>query len=103
MGEPLRAQGHDVLALQERPDLDGLSDKAVLELAITEQRILVTCNGKHFVPLLAALAGAQRTHAGCIVLWRVQHRHHGTILETIATALARYPNPGDWVDRVASG
>jgi hypothetical protein len=48
----LREDGHDILALSERPDLEGLSDPGVLALAASERRILVTRNSRDFAPLL---------------------------------------------------
>jgi predicted nuclease of predicted toxin-antitoxin system len=38
----LRARGHDVVAIQERDDLRGLSDGRVLLAACAERRVVVT-------------------------------------------------------------
>jgi predicted nuclease of predicted toxin-antitoxin system len=48
----LREDGHGVLALSERLDLEGLVDPEVLALAALDGRILVTRNGRDFAPLL---------------------------------------------------
>lgn len=42
VGGALRALGHDVPALDEERQLEGLPDDEVLTLAATERRILVT-------------------------------------------------------------
>ncbi len=69
IGGPLRAVGHDVLALAEEPGLEGLDDPLVLELAAAEGRVLVTRNSRDFAPLAREWAEAQRTHAGMILIW----------------------------------
>lgn len=98
----MRSDGHDVLALQEHDLYEGLPDAEVLELAIRDARIVVTCNAKHFVPLLVGLADGHRSHSGCILLWRVQHQKHGTILGAVRSLLAIHTAAADWVDRSAS-
>ena len=40
IARPLRQDGHDVLALSERSDLEGLADADVLALAASDERIL---------------------------------------------------------------
>ena len=50
----LRSHGHDVAHLQER-GLDTLADREILQLAITEKRIIVT-HDLDFTDLLAASA-----------------------------------------------
>src|SRR5947209_5193914 len=51
MGAALRAAGRDVLALAEDASFEGLDDPLVLELAASQQRILVTRNSRGFAPL----------------------------------------------------
>ncbi|MGE5227728.1 MAG: DUF5615 family PIN-like protein [Planctomycetaceae bacterium] len=95
---PLRADGHDVLALAEAPELDGLTDQQVLELASEQRRIVITRNAKDFAPLLRVWAEAGRHHAGCILVWSLPHDRFGAILRAVRAQLATRPRPRDWQD-----
>jgi predicted nuclease of predicted toxin-antitoxin system len=64
----LRQAGYDVVAVAERVDLVGGSDRAVLEVATTEERAVITNNVKDFRPLAAERLAQGRTHAGLILL-----------------------------------
>ena len=60
----LRHLGHDVVTLAELGKAgQAITDKAILELATTDQRAIVTLNRKHFV----RLHEADPSHAGIIV------------------------------------
>ncbi len=62
--ERLRQLGHEVLTLQDAGQANqSLSDVAVLHLARTEGRALLTMNRRHFVRLHGASSG----HAGIVV------------------------------------
>jgi predicted nuclease of predicted toxin-antitoxin system len=61
LAEKLRAQGHDVVAVSEDPDLVGSDDESVLAYANTAQRCLITENVQDF----AALANTPRTTESC--------------------------------------
>lgn len=64
----LRDAGYDVLAVADRDDLVGRSDRIVFEVAGREGRALVTNNVKDFRPLAAEWLAAGRTHPGLILL-----------------------------------
>lgn len=64
----LRQRGHDVVAVVDRTDLVGCSDRIILEVASSELRAVVTNNIKDFRPLAAEWLARGRTHAGLIVL-----------------------------------
>lgn len=49
----LRAQGHDVIAVAERPELRGRPDRVHLASLPDEQRVIVTRDLGDFRPLLA--------------------------------------------------
>jgi predicted nuclease of predicted toxin-antitoxin system len=68
VGKSLTERGHDVRALGSEPELEGLSDPNVLELATAEGRILVTANVRDFEPLLREWAGEERPHSGVILV-----------------------------------
>lgn len=95
IARPLREDGHDVLALSERPDLEGLADPDVLALAASE-RILITRNSRDFAPLLRVWAEAGRPHAGCILVWTLQHDEFGPILQGLRRLLSERPAQSAW-------
>lgn len=98
IGSALRDRGHDVLALNEHPDLEGLDDPDVLRLAVEEGRIVVTFDVKDFVPLFREWGEAGRTHAGCILVHGIDHRDHGPLLAGLDQLFTRHPNPIHWHD-----
>lgn len=98
VGDALRADGHDVLALDEDADLGALADVDVLALAAAERRLLVTFDARHFPPLLREWAEAGRTHHGCIVAYGLDHAEFGLILRGIRRLLDERPRPEDRLD-----
>jgi predicted nuclease of predicted toxin-antitoxin system len=97
---PLRTAGHDVLALAEDPTLEGLDDPAVLELAASENRVLITRNSWDFAPLAREWAEAQRPHAGMILIWTLDHSQFRKIVEGIERCIDQLPKQKGWVDLV---
>ncbi|MCC6617869.1 MAG: DUF5615 family PIN-like protein [Chloroflexi bacterium] len=95
---PLRKAGHDVQALSERADLEGLADPEVLALAAAEERILVTRNSRDLAPLLREWAEAGRSHAGCVLIWTLKHDDFGPILEGLERLLTERPVQTTWRD-----
>ena len=90
IGGPLRDTGHDVLALAEDARPEGLADPVVLELAATQQRVLITRNSRE----------AQRTHAGMILIWTLDHSQFAVILEAVQRLLDQRPEQEEWRDLV---
>ena len=68
IGVVLRAAGYDVLAVADRQDILGCSDRIVFETASREVRALVTNNIKDFRPLAAEWLATGRIHPGLILL-----------------------------------
>ncbi len=68
IGEALQERGHDVRAISGDKELEGLDDAGVLERATREERVLVTANIVDFVPLIAGLNKAGKSHAGCVLI-----------------------------------
>lgn len=91
IARPLRRDGHDVTALSERPDLEGLADPDVLALAAAEDRILVTRNSRDVAALLREWAEGGRSHAGCILIWTLRLDEFGPILEGLRSLLHERP------------
>jgi hypothetical protein len=85
-----------VRALQQEPGLKGLDDAAVLAFSADDERILVTRNSKDFAPLLIAWARGGEQHAGCILIWSLDHADHDRIVTEVQQLLHDYPRPEDW-------
>lgn len=98
IGDALRADHHDVLALDEDAELGALPDADVLALAAADRRILVTFDQRHFAPLLREWAEAGQTHAGCILVYGLDHSDFGLILRGIRQLLHARPRQEDWTD-----
>jgi hypothetical protein len=98
VADRLRDMGHDVLALAEDAAFEGLSDPQVLELATTEQRVLVTGNSRDFAPLAREWAEAQRAHAGLILIWTLDHSQFTGIVAGVELYLERWPAQDQWRD-----
>jgi hypothetical protein len=98
IGSALQARGHDVLSLAADASLGALDDPQVLELAAQQGRILVTRNSRDFAPLLREWAEADRHHAGCILIWTLNHHEFAAIMEGVARLRSDRPNPEQWTD-----
>lgn len=94
----LREAGHDVLALAEDATFEGLPDQQVLELAASEQRLLVTRNSRDFAPLARQWAEARRSHAGIILIWTLDHSQFAEIVAGIERQLQQRPSHEQWRD-----
>jgi hypothetical protein len=68
LADALRDMGLDVYGVVERPDLRGLPDELVLDLATGEQRVLVTCNVPDFLQLDHQWRADARVHAGVVLV-----------------------------------
>jgi predicted nuclease of predicted toxin-antitoxin system len=95
IGDPLRRH-HDVRAIADEPELDGLHDELVLELASREERILVTRNSRDFAPISRSWAEAGREHAGVILIWTLTHRQYAEIIRGIETWIEEMPDASSW-------
>jgi predicted nuclease of predicted toxin-antitoxin system len=98
IGSPLERRGHDVVSLAADIALGALDDPLVLEFAATESRILITRNARDFAPLLREWAEAGRHHAGCILIWTLDHHQFGAIIRAVTALLDGRPSPRDWYD-----
>jgi predicted nuclease of predicted toxin-antitoxin system len=98
VGRRLRARGHDVSALDQEPVLEGLDDEEVLATAAAEQRILVTHNVRDFPVTLREWAAAQRSHAGVILVYGIDHREFAVVVRGIERCLELYPDTAGWQD-----
>ena len=98
VGRRLEQHGHDVRALDQEPALEGLDDDEVLALAMSEQRILVTHNVADFPRILREWAAAQRSHAGVILVYGIDHSEFALIGRGIERWHGLRPDQADWTD-----
>lgn len=98
IGSALRAQGHDVVSLASDAALGALDDPQVLELAAEQNRILVTRNSRDFAPILREWAESGRHHAGCILIWTLDHHEFGAIIRNVTHLLHDRPDAKQWRD-----
>lgn len=85
IAENRRTAGHDVLA-RRRP---ARRCAPAARAAAAEERVLITRNSRDFAPLARQWAEAQRSHAGLILIWTLEH----TQFEQIVAGIERYPEP----------
>jgi hypothetical protein len=98
VGGPLRENGHDVRALDQERELEGLDDEDVLELASEDGRILVTHNVADFPEVLRDWAGGGRSHAGVILVYGIDHSEFGLDVRGIERWLKLRRRQEDWFD-----
>lgn len=76
----LRALGHDVVGVKERPELIGLKDEQLFPLIVADGRAMVTENWAHFSRLVWQAAEEGLEHFGVIFTSAEQlPRGRGTI------------------------
>ncbi|HEX3517409.1 MAG TPA: DUF5615 family PIN-like protein [Solirubrobacteraceae bacterium] len=80
------------------PPTRGLPDPHVLELAAAEQRILITRNSRDFAPLARQWAEAQRSHAGLMLIWTLDHSRFAKVAAGVERQLAQRPTQEQWQD-----
>lgn len=98
ISSPLSERGHDALSLAADATLSALDDPEVLALAAEEDRILVTRNARDFAPILREWAEAGRHHAGCILIWTLQHNEFARIVDGVTALFDARPDPEEWRD-----
>lgn len=84
----LRQAGYDVVAVGERDNLVGSSDRVVLEVAAVEKRAVITNNVKDFRPLAAGRLAQGGSHAGLILLPSKRTRTRAAVA-TLACAIEK--------------
>jgi hypothetical protein len=83
VGRRLTKASHDALALDQDATLSRLADEEVLTLAAEQERIVITHNVRHFVPVARSSAEARRTHHG-LILVTLPHTDYSAILRVAA-------------------
>lgn len=95
----LRHQGHDTVAVGERPELRGLPDPDLFDAAQIEDRVLVTYNWDDFLALDRQFRDRGRVHHGIVIInphrFPQGDRTTGGLIASLATFLgAEPPYPG---------
>jgi hypothetical protein len=85
-----------VLAINEDTELAALPDPAVLSLAAREGRMLITFNHRDFAPLVRDWAEARHDHAGCVIVYGIDHSEFGLLLMRLRTLLESRPIQNEW-------
>lgn len=91
----LRKAGYDVLAVADRDDLVGRTDRVILEAATRDGRAVITNNIKDFRPLAAEWLVQGRTHGGLILLPSSRTRTRAAVAalaDAIEVVLAAHPD-----------
>ena len=84
---------HDVRAADEERELDGWEDERLLTLASEQGRIMVTFNVKDFARITTEWAAAGKSHAGCLLIVRIDHAELGLIVRVIDHAFETRGRP----------
>jgi hypothetical protein len=98
VAERLRARGHDVVAVTERPELRSLADADVFTVSQSERRAVVTENVADFVGIADRIDDRGQPHFGLVLLDPVTYRRgHARTIGRMVTQLDRLlrDRPGD--------
>jgi predicted nuclease of predicted toxin-antitoxin system len=99
IGKALEERGHDVKSISGDKKLEGSEDGEVFELAISEERVLVTANVSDFMPLVIGLNESGLSHSGCLFIPNsFRNENFGAIISAIENQLEKAS--GEWVDLV---
>ncbi len=100
VGGALRESGHDVLAVDQSPELRELEDPELLRLVKEEGRIFVTSNVGDFMEHITEWAHAGESHAGVIMVsYQVARRRFGLLIQGIEELLEG-TSQEQWTDRI---
>ena len=89
IAERLRSRGHDVIAVTERIELRGLPDDMLVEMMVSERRVIVTENAAHFVPLLRQRLSEGQGSAGVMITPRASMRRSRRTIGLFVRVLER--------------
>jgi len=68
LARELKRRGHDVVAVEGRPELRAMEDEALLMAGTAEGRVLVTENVADYPEIAATLATEEQANCGVIVV-----------------------------------
>jgi 2-polyprenyl-6-methoxyphenol hydroxylase-like FAD-dependent oxidoreductase len=100
VGVALRERGHDVLVVDQSPELQEAEDIELLRLARDEGRILITSNVGDFMEHTTEWAYAGESHAGVImVVYQATRARFGLLIRGIEELLEG-TSQEQWTDRI---
>ena len=100
IGRALEYDGHDVRAVDSEVELEGATDEELLELAASENRVLITFNVGDFRRIAESWREEERPHSGLILVSKgVRHEHFGVVVRGVRVLFERVPEQADWTDR----
>ena len=98
----LRARGHDVIAVGERDDLRGRSDRVHFASLPAQQRVIVTRDLGDFRPLLAEALRSRTQTYGLVCVGRrfsLSRETTGRLVRALDALLAAHPDPDAVIKR----
>lgn len=100
VGEALGERGHDVLAVDQSPELREYEDLDLLRLAREESRVLVTANVGDFMEHVTEWAQVGESHAGIVmVTYQVTQGRFGLLIQGLEE-LFQDTTQEQWGDRI---
>ena len=100
LGGALQERGHDVLAVDQSPELRELEDEELLRFAREEGRILVTSNIGDYMEHTTTWAYAGESQAGVImVVYQATRARFGALIRGIVELLEG-TSQEQWTDRI---
>lgn len=97
VAEGLRKRGHDVAAVAERAELRGAADELLIQLALDEERAVVTYDARDFMRLVTERIAVDAA-CPCVVLVSdasyPQGQGPGSLVRALARLLELEPAPG---------
>lgn len=94
IAEQLRSRDHDVVAVDERPDLRGLPDADLFDLAQRDARAIVTYNREDFLGLDRRYRAEGREHQGIVILHPRRFPQGARTVGALVTSLDRFLGAG---------
>lgn len=98
----LRGRGHEVIAVAERPELRGLTDRDHFEFASSERRVIVSGNLRDFRPMLSQALHSGSPAYGLICLPRrfsLARRDVGDLVRALEALLKTHPEDDSLIRR----
>lgn len=100
IGRLLTQRGYDVLAVTADPKLVGLEDEQLLEHALEQKRIIVTCDGSDFSDLARQWWDEPRPHAGILIAWSHRNHEFKAVADAVSHLLEVRADQEEWMNLV---
>ena len=97
----LRARGHDVLAVKERPELVSRSDRLLFAAMAAEKRAIATEDVGDFRPLVIEVVARGTDHYGLLCISRRRYPRSRQAIGLLVEALDHFMTAHPRVDALA--